>query len=97
MTTRESSLRAELRISPPPMFHKRAKDRPSPPDLSGLCEALRTPPDTLPAPENDVPTPDCGPTHGRCALAASSASYGWFTEGFDTRDLKEAKALLQAA
>ena len=21
--------------------------------------------------------------------------YGWFTEGFDTRDLKEAKALLQ--
>ena len=22
--------------------------------------------------------------------------YGWFTEGFDTRDLKEAKALLQA-
>jgi hypothetical protein len=23
------------------------------------------------------------------------ASYGWFTEGFDTRDLKEAKALLE--
>ena len=23
--------------------------------------------------------------------------YGWFTEGFDTRDLKEAKALLIAA
>jgi hypothetical protein len=21
--------------------------------------------------------------------------YGWFTEGFDTRDLKDAKALLQ--
>jgi predicted ATPase len=21
--------------------------------------------------------------------------YGWFTEGFDTRDLKEAKAMLQ--
>ena len=21
--------------------------------------------------------------------------YGWFTEGFDTRDLKEAKALLE--
>jgi len=21
--------------------------------------------------------------------------FGWFTEGFDTRDLKEAKALLQ--
>ena len=25
---------------------------------------------------------------------ASRAVYGWFTEGFDTRDLKEAKALL---
>ena len=23
--------------------------------------------------------------------------YGWFTEGFDTRDLKEAKALLEYA
>ena len=23
------------------------------------------------------------------------AAYGWFTEGFDTRDLKEAKALLK--
>jgi hypothetical protein len=23
------------------------------------------------------------------------APYGWFTEGFDTRDLKEAKALLE--
>jgi hypothetical protein len=22
--------------------------------------------------------------------------YGWFTEGFDTRDLKEAKALLES-
>ena len=22
-------------------------------------------------------------------------AYGWFTEGFDTRDLKEAKALLE--
>jgi predicted ATPase len=25
-----------------------------------------------------------------------SPVYGWFTEGFDTRDLKEAKALLDA-
>jgi hypothetical protein len=24
-----------------------------------------------------------------------SSIYGWFTEGFDTRDLKEAKALLE--
>jgi hypothetical protein len=28
------------------------------------------------------------------ARTAGSA-YGWFTEGFDTRDLKEAKALLE--
>jgi predicted ATPase len=27
-----------------------------------------------------------------CELLAPA--YGWFTEGFDTRDLKEAKALL---
>jgi hypothetical protein len=25
---------------------------------------------------------------------SSAPVYGWFTEGFDTRDLKEAKALL---
>jgi hypothetical protein len=24
-----------------------------------------------------------------------SVAYGWFTEGFDTRDLKDAKALLE--
>ena len=24
-----------------------------------------------------------------------ASAYGWFTEGFDTRDLKEAKALLE--
>jgi predicted ATPase len=28
------------------------------------------------------------------ARALLSPIYGWFTEGFDTRDLKEAKALL---
>ena len=27
--------------------------------------------------------------------AISSPIYGWFTEGFDTPDLKEAKALLE--
>jgi predicted ATPase len=40
---------------------------------------------------------------GRPSRPRSSASettllapvYGWFTEGFDTRDLKEAKALLE--
>jgi predicted ATPase len=35
-------------------------------------------------------------SHGRRdeALAALAEIYGWFTEGFDTVDLKEAKALL---
>jgi predicted ATPase len=28
-------------------------------------------------------------------LGALAPAYGWFTEGFDTRDLKEAKALLE--
>ena len=28
------------------------------------------------------------------ALELLASVYGWFTEGFDTRDLKEAKALL---
>ena len=27
-------------------------------------------------------------------FACNARVYGWFTEGFDTRDLKEAKALL---
>ena len=30
------------------------------------------------------------------ARALLAPVYGWFTEGFDTRDLKEAKALLDA-
>ena len=33
------------------------------------------------------------PDNGRAAMMKPSV-YGWFTEGFDTRDLKEAKALL---
>jgi predicted ATPase len=33
-----------------------------------------------------------GKAHQACELLAPV--YGWFTEGFDTRDLKEAKALL---
>ena len=34
---------------------------------------------------------------GKCSEARDLLApvYGWFTEGFDTRDLKEAKALLQ--
>jgi predicted ATPase len=35
---------------------------------------------------------DQGKVQQACELLA--AVYGWFTEGFDTRDLKEAKALL---
>jgi predicted ATPase len=31
----------------------------------------------------------------RQAWELLSPVYGWFTEGFDTRDLKEAKALLE--
>jgi predicted ATPase len=34
------------------------------------------------------------PRHARKARELLAAVYGWFTEGFDTRDLKEAKALL---
>jgi predicted ATPase len=35
-------------------------------------------------------------SQGRAADAKEQLApvYGWFTEGFDTRDLKEAKALL---
>jgi predicted ATPase len=32
---------------------------------------------------------------GRAAIRFVAPVYGWFTEGFDTRDLKEAKALLE--
>jgi predicted ATPase len=32
-------------------------------------------------------------TTARC-LSLLAPVYGWFTEGFDTQDLKEAKALL---
>ena len=37
---------------------------------------------------------DQGKRDEACGLLAPV--YGWFTEGFDTRDLKEAKALLDA-
>jgi predicted ATPase len=35
--------------------------------------------------------------HGKAQQARDLLApvYGWFTEGFDTRDLKEAKALLE--
>ena len=34
-------------------------------------------------------------TEALVAAEARGAVYGWFTEGFDTRDLIEAKALLE--
>jgi predicted ATPase len=42
----------------------------------------------LPSPEFRA-TPSTGEARELLALV-----YGWFTEGFDTRDLKEAKGLL---
>ena len=33
--------------------------------------------------------------HRKRARTILSEIYGWFTEGFDTRDLKEAKSLLE--
>jgi hypothetical protein len=38
-----------------------------------------------------------GATRARCGKRANFwlRFYGWFTEGFDTRDLKEVKALLE--
>jgi uncharacterized OB-fold protein len=32
---------------------------------------------------------------GDCGASILTEIYGWFTEGFDTRDLKDAKALLE--
>ena len=42
-------------------------------------------------------SPASGATRAKCRPKARellAPVYGWFTEGFDTRDLKEAKALL---
>ena len=35
------------------------------------------------------------PWCGQQALELLAPFYGWFTKGFDTRDLKDAKALLE--
>jgi len=35
------------------------------------------------------------PGSARLARALLAPVYNWFTEGFDTRDLKDAKALLE--
>jgi hypothetical protein len=39
--------------------------------------------------------PVAGPGEGAAARELLAPVYGWFTEGFDTRDLKEAKGLLE--
>jgi hypothetical protein len=43
-------------------------------------------------------SPGCGATRASRPRRAELLApiYGWFTEGFDTADLKEAKALLDA-
>jgi hypothetical protein len=45
-----------------------------------------------------VTSPGCGPGAARAPeqRICSGPVYGWFTEGFETADLKEAKALLDA-
>jgi hypothetical protein len=37
----------------------------------------------------------CKPRYNVCPTDRIAPVYGWFTEGFDTPDLKEAKALLE--
>jgi hypothetical protein len=54
------------------------------PDLAGAVERMRVAPQGVSIRPSVVTRP-------RELLAPV---YGWFTEGFDTRDLKEAKALL---
>ena len=53
-----------------------------------------------PNPGSCVPPPawhGCGSSQGQRAAAHQVLAevYGWFTEGFDTADLKEAQALLE--
>ena len=66
---------------------------------SALEEALRIARSSRPRPMNCAPrraSPGCGANRAGAPKRAicSPPVYGWFTEGFDTADLKEAKALL---
>jgi predicted ATPase len=45
--------------------------------------------------DNEPRTPLARRGQGEQARELLAPVYGWFTEGFDTRDLKEAKALLE--
>ena len=50
----------------------------------------------LGTPRRDEPrTPLARPGQGAASARTLAPVYGWFTEGFDTRDLKEAKVLLE--
>ena len=53
----------------------------------------RNVPKDPPAPH--VPNGDSDLKVRRLTRELLAAIYGWFTEGFDTRDLKDAKALLE--
>ena len=46
------------------------------------------------AQRRDAPGAQGAPDQVQQARELLAPVYGWFTEGFDTRDLKEAKALL---
>jgi predicted ATPase len=50
----------------------------------------------MPAPDSGARECD-GQSQGKVQQARELLApvYGWFTEGFDTRDLKDAKALLE--
>jgi hypothetical protein len=68
--------------------------------LQGFAIQLRASPrNRRPSSGNCAPrraSPAYGGGQGRSAEASDLLTpvYGWFTEGFDTADLKEAKALL---
>ena len=48
----------------------------------------------LGTPRHEPRAPLARPRQGAASARTVAPVYGWFTEGFDTRDLKEAKALL---
>ena len=69
---------------------KPASSRPSP-----LPAASRPNPGSCVPPEPESAVAAAGQA-GRSAYELLAPIYGWFTEGFDTADLQEAKALLEA-
>ena len=64
--------------------------------LSGRSMSLAATSQILGTPRRHEPrTPLARPGQGAASARTVAPVYGWFTEGFDTRDLKEAKALLE--